>query len=792
MAGVTGMGNPQGIKSVDDEAAAILAGFSAQAQQAAPPPQQQVQGSVQAPPQSSVDAEAEALLNGFNAQQAPDPMMQKAEDPERSFMDQIQAFPARLEASFANTPERKQFVLERRYGKDNVRKNKDESFDVKKDNKWIKFDSDQTEILSDLADWGRDIVEQGSTEVATAAGMAAAGAESFFTGGAGLPAAAPIVAGARLAGGITGNAIAQSIAHDVYGIPKGTLLDQANELAVAGAANAIFGRVGDAIGNYFTKKGAGKATRIANQTVNESLQTDIKVLDDAAKTLESTGVISPVANQFGGKTTYLPEQAAKEGSEQILLDAKKYAENPEVQNVKGKLMEGLNQVIQKINDKIASVSPIKGSKVLEYANDIEQAEGAIIGKFKKQALEVGGKVKVNADIARQKIKSSMEELGYTFADTLEKTPRSYVLNKPAQFRQVKDIQRPTMESLEARGFTPEAANKLMNRLESNYKEVLGYTYEGKAKINFEKLAALNNNIKELVNDLYKSSDVNTKSRQVLTKVKDAFGDDYQKAIGAILGDTPAGKEFATAMEKFGSIKNAKKDLGRILVDSESGQPTIAAEALAKNLFGSTKQNLKEITAMKKLLKDDPEIWDQIRRVHLDDLMKKNLGKDGTTYNVNGYANDILKLPKEIAIELVGSEGNLNTIKALRVYSDRLQNYTAENFAKSDEARKGLSKLLTFLTNYVQTKGLALYDMSAAIGRGRSVVKYLSDEGRDQMLKLTPVDGRPVLNRVIDNIIEAGAFSENRAIKTSRMLTNGVLVPAAKIETRNAAQDAVSR
>ncbi len=483
MAGVTGMGNPQGIQSVDDEAAALLAGFADQAQQA-PPPQQQAQASAQAPQQSSVDAEAEALLNGFNAQQAPVPMEQKAEDPERSFMDQIQTFPARLEASFANTPERKQFVLERRYGKDNVRKNKDESFDVKKDNKWIKFDSDQTEILSDLADWGRDIVEQGATEMATAAGVIGATGESILTGGAGLAVAPPIIAGARLAGGITGNAIAQSIAHDVYGIPKGTLLDQANELAVAGTANAIFGRVGDAIGNYFTKKASEKATRLASQTVNESLQTDIKVLDEASKALEDTGLISPVTNQFGGKTTYLAEQAVAGNDSKIMLDAKKYAENPEVQNVKGKLMDGLNQVVQKINDKIAAVNPIKGSKVLEYANDIELAEGAIIGKFKKQALEVGGKVKVNADIARQKIKSSMEELGYTFADTLEKTPRSYVLNKPAQFRQVKDIQRPTMESLEARGFTPEAANKLMNRLESNYKEVLGYTYDGKTKINF--------------------------------------------------------------------------------------------------------------------------------------------------------------------------------------------------------------------------------------------------------------------------------------------------------------------
>lgn len=795
MAGVTGMGNPQGIQSVDDEAAALLAGFADQAQQA-PPPQQQAQASAQAPQQSSVDAEAEALLNGFNAQQAPVPMEQKAEDPERSFMDQIQTFPARLEASFANTPERKQFVLERRYGKDNVRKNKDESFDVKKDNKWIKFDSDQTEILSDLADWGRDIVEQGATEVATAAGIAAAGGESLLTGGAGLPAAPGIIAGARLAGGITGNAVAQSIAHDVYGIPNGTILDSANEMAISGAANAVFWKVGEAVGNYFTKKGAEKATRIANQTVNESLQKDIKVLDIASKRLEKNGVIDPVTNQFGGKTTYLPEQAIKGGEKDILLRAKLYAENPEVQNVKGKLMLGLNQVIQKINDKIASVSPLvkdyEGRDILKHAIDLEDGWGAIIGKFKKQALEVGGKVKVNADISRTKIKSVMEELGYTFADTLEKTPRSYTLNRPTQFRQVKDIQRPTMESLEARGFTPEAANKLMNRLEANYREVLGYTYDSKTKINFEKLGALNNNIKELVNDLYNSSGVNTRARQALTEVKDAFGDDYAKAIGSILGDTPAGKEFAIAMEKFGSIKNAKKDLGRILIDSESGEPTIAAEALAGKLFGSTAPSLKEITAMKKLLKDDMDVWDKIRRVHLDDLMKKNLGKDGTTYNVNGYANDILKLPKDVAVELVGGVKNLNVIKSLRIYSDRLQKHTVEDFSKSEDSRKLLQKMLVFLTNYAQTKGLAVFDMAAGVGRNRSLPRYLSDEGRDQMLKLTPVDGRPALNRVIDNIIEAGAFSENRAIKTSRMLTNGVLVPAAKIETRNAAQDAVSR
>lgn len=288
------------------------------------------------------------------------------------------------------------------------------------------------------------------------------------------------------------------------------------------------------------------------------------------------------------------------------------------------------------------------------------------------------------------------------------------------------------------------------------------------------------------------SDVNTKSRQILTNVKDAFGDDYHKAIGAILGDTPAGKEFGIAMEKFGSIKNAKKDLGRILVDAESGMPTITAEALGKNLFGNTKTTLKEITAAKRLFKDDMDVWDKIRRVQLDEIMKKNWDKTLERYDVAGYADDILKLPKEVALELVGGQENLNLIKATRVYANRLQNYTVEDFAKSEDSRKLIQKMMVFATNYAQTKGLAIFDMFSAVGHNRSLVKYLSDEGRDQMLKLTPVDGRPALNRVIDNIIEAGAFSENRAIKTSRMLTNGVLVPAAKIETRNAAQDAVSR
>lgn len=781
MAGVKGMGNPEDVQPKPFAPQAVQA---PQMATAAPTTQEIDYDALVAqasPAPSSNEIDYDALV--ANATQS--------EDVAPSFMEQVKQFPARFEASFANTPERKQFVLERRYGKDNVRKNEDNSFDIKKDKKWIKFDSDQFEILNDVvADWGRDVIEQGSTELATAGGIAVATAGSAASGGAAVPVAGSIIAGSRLAGGAAGNAIAQVIAHDVYGIPRGTIGEQATDVAVAAGANALFGKIGDYIGSYFAKKGADKATRMMGQTVDESLQTDIKVLKEASEELENAGIIKPVTNQFGTKTTYLPEQAVKGGDQNILMDAKKYAENPEVINVKGKLMLGLQQVIDKINNKVASVSPIKGTKVLEYANDIEMAEGAIIGKFKKEALEQGAKTRVNADIARDKIKSSMEELGYTFADTLEKTPRSYTLNRPAQFKQVKDIQRPTIESLEARGFTPEAANKLMNRLEQNYKEVLGYTYDGKTKITFEKLSALNNNIKELVNDLYKSSDVNTKARQVLTEVKDAFGGDYQKAVGAILGDTPAGKEFAAAMEKFGSIKNAKKDLTRILIDAESGQPTITAEALGRNLFGNTKSTLKEINAMKTLLKDDPGVWDQIRRVHLDDLKKKNFKNE--KYDVLGYANDILKLPSEVGAELMGGKENLKLVGNIATYANRLQNYTVEQLSKDPAARKLVKNSFQLMTNFVGNKITIAYDFFASVGRDQALVKYLSDEGRDQILALTKVDGRPAMNKFIDGVIEAGVFSENRAIKASRMLTNGVLVPAAKIETRNAAQDAVSR
>lgn len=783
MAGVKGMGSPEDVQPQPFAPQAMQAPQMATAAPSVP----EIDYDALVAEASAAPASSEIDYDALVANAA------QAEDVAPTFMEQVKQFPARFEASFANTPERKQFVLERRYGAENVRKNEDNSFDIKKDKKWVKFDSDQFEILNDIfADWGRDAIEQGSTELATAGGIALATTGTVSTGGAGAVAAPAIVAGSRLAGGAVGNAIAQTIAHDVYGIPKGDWVDQANEIGVSAVANALFGKIGDAVGNYFTKKGVDKAARIAGQTVDESLATDIKVLKEASDELEKAGVVDPVKNQFGGETLYLPEQAVKGGDQNILRDAKKYAENPEVINVKGKLMLGLQQVIDKINNKVAALSPIKGTKVLEYANDIELAEGATIGRFKKEALNQGAKTRVNADIARDKIKTSMEELGYTFADTLEKTPRSYTLNKPAQFKQVKDIQRPTIESLEARGFTPEAANKLMNRLEANYKEVLGYTYDGKTKITFEKLSALNNNIKELVNDLYETTGVNTKARQVLTEVKDSFGDDYQKAIGAILGDTPAGKEFSAAMEKFGSIKNAKKDLTRILVDAESGQPTITAEALAKNLFGNTKSTLKEINAMKTLLKDDPAVWDQIRRVHLDQLKKQSWDNKLEQFDVAKYAKSVIDLPEDIGAELVGGKDALKLFPKVAVYANRLQNYTVKQLSEDPAARKAVKGALQLMSNFIGNKATIAYDFFASVGRDQALAKYLSGEGRDQILALTKVDGRPAMNKLIDGVIEAGVFSENRAIKTSRMLTNGILVPAAKIETRNAAKDAISR
>lgn len=731
MAGVQGMGSPNQVeKPVSPELnIAVPEGMAFQA-----PTDSYVDAPKAKPSLDEIFGQAQAskpsLDEIFNGPQAELPV----EDVTPSLFEQAKQFPARLEASFAATPKEQKFVLERRYGADNVRQ-RGEDFQIKKGEKWIPFDSSGFEILNDIiGDMGRGVIEQGATELATAGGMGVSAALAPVTAGVSVAASPVTVAASRLAGGAIGSQVADLVAENIFDIPRDPERSRVKEAASSAVINATFGKVGDMVSSYFAKKGAEKATRLMGQKVDDVLKADIDMLRQADNELKQAGLLQNVDTAFGS-TSFLPEQAVKEGAPDITFRAKIYADNPEVIRVKAKLGEGAQNVIKQINDKIAAVVPTTGKDILAKAQNIELEEGKLIGSFRNEFLKEAGDGVVPLPATREALQKVQDTLGYV----------------PGSSEAPKDA----------------ASLMLQKRFEKFYNAVSN----NGGRVQAEDLAGFYDDInKATQNSKLWTKQNKTVQEDALLDLWRGVRDDYSQAIETTLGDKLVnGKTYTDSLKRFTEIKNATKDLKSLLIDPATGEATITAEALAQNIFGNTKATAKDIQAAKVLFKDDPEVWNQIRRIRLDDMLKKSYNSTKESFDGVKFVDSITSLPNEVAEELAGGKEGLNLLKAARTYSNRLQNYSVENMSNEQDAKNALSKLLAFSSNYVQAKGLAIYDLFAATGKNRSVAKYLDGAGRDEMLKLTPVDSRSKVNKAIDYIIDAARESDGRAARAAKFV-----------------------
>lgn len=667
------------------------------------------------------------------------------DDEHPNLLTQIQEFPARLEASFAGNKKEEKIVLERRYGAENVKKQGDD-FLIRKGDKWKKFDSDSFEVLNDIiADGGRGIVEQAGTEFGTATGVAAAGLMAPATAGGSVLAAPAVVGASRMAGGAFGVSLADSIAENLYNIPRDPERSKTNEAITGAVVNATFGKVGDFVGSYFAKKGAEKATRLMNESIDKSLEADIAVLREASDVLSDANLLTPIKTVFG-ETTYLAENAIKDGAPDITFRAKVYADNPEVIRAKGELGMGVQKVITGINDKIAAVSnKFSGKDILNKVNNIEVAEAEMLVGFRDDFVDAAGDRLQPMSKTQEALKTIEDSIGYTpGAKDAPKDAASRLLNK--QFEKISNDLFNNNGSLSA------------SDLAENYKII--------------------NKISKDMGVWDKNFSDRTLQENAIVKLWTGVRDDYSIAIKSNVGEKvlPTNiqglyktKTYGQTLDRFSEIKNAKLDLKNLLIDSNSGEANITAEALAHHLFSNKKTTLKDIDAAKLLFKEDPDAWNGIRRIELDNLLKKSYNAKKEYFDGTKFVQSVLSLPNDVALELAGGQKGLNILEAAQTYSNRLQNYTLENLSKSNEAKGILSKTLSFTGNFIQSKGLAMWDLISATGRNRSVAKYLSAEGRDEMLKLAPVDARSNMAKAIDYIVDRARESDGKSARAAKFI-----------------------
>jgi len=708
----------------------------------------EVIGGQQAPSQTPNDIDYEALANeviGTSKEQAP----LDREAP--SLSEQFQQAPVRFQASFAQTDKEKQFVLDRAYGSDNVRKKGDE-FQIYKGGKWKKFDSDNFELIGDVMDIARPAFEEITAGAGTIAGLGMA-AGSTATG-VGAVAAPAIVVGSRAAGGAIGHSLADTYAESILGIPRdienrGGLSGRLAESATSGAANALFLGIGDNISEYLSKRASSKATDLLTRELSNKTQDDIKVLKASTETLENSGLLPKVG------VNYLPEQATMGEVKDIAKQASYISDAKEVITAKEKIFELSKNVIQDINNKIAPIigKTKKGKEILSAANSIEDAQAEMLGSFRDDFLSINKDVKLPTDKIQKALIEIPEQLGYVpGTKDVPENEASYIFKK--QFE------------------------KITNMLQSRVDPSTGVAWEGSEKqLTGKELADFYKSISSVAKDLWEKGSNLTPSEKATINLWGAVRDDYSynikntmrdKQLSSIIPGIKA-KTYGEALDGFANIKNSSLDLKSLLLDPKSGEATITAEALADGIYSKGKATLKNIQAFENLFRDAPEMVTQVRRIKLDNLLQKSYDSVSETYNGVKYINSILELPADVAEHLAGGKEGLNMLKAARVYANRVQNYTVKDISENPEAKKGVLNLLSYSGRLIHKGADAAINFIANSGKDQSVAKYLSAEGRDEILAMTPKPMRQRMQNHIDSII--GSATRFRTFQYNMVLRN---------------------
>lgn len=729
MAGIAGMGTPNSLKPVvPQEQLPQVQDLGMVDFPAAAPQEQQAQNQeidyAALADQATADIDYSALADqalGQEAGQAP------TEDPSQdprgtyglsSLAAQFEQAPTRLQASFATTDKEKKFVLDRAYGAENVRKlDKDADFEIKKDGKWRKFDSDNFELIGDTLDFAREAVGGLATEGATLLGLGAAGAETVYTGGAGAPAAPGIVAGARALGAGAGLATEDAI-QAWYGIPRDQARSYAQEYALAATLGPIFGNLADRVGARIASRAASKASDALITAENKAMTT----VDDIVGVSDELKKAGLITNVEGFDTALLPSQAAP-----LDINAKKTAEalgqTPKFQNFILKQGKMIGEGFDKIFDSIANFTGKKtdvgtGTGTINLIDNMEKFEGKLIGEFRDKAIEEAGDGLIPMPKTKEAVQTLMTDLGYAPGQKVEATD----LAGKALIRQVDKFYNL---------LNGEGGRVSMKDLDTAYKE-----------------------ISRLTKPYWKRADDLTGSS--LKTLWGAVRDDYSQGINVLLDEGTVNgfskKSYQAALDRFSTIKNATSKLINVLKTDE-----ISAEAFVNDVFRKGTNTLDKVNAVKTLIQNEqPEVWKDLVGTYFNSVIKKNTDLVGDVSKPLGKTDwgaaqkQILGLGDEVLNTIMGPD-HKKLLTNMFKYADAAE----KGGAKFVEDPKNVGFIKNILLSgkslfAAGNVGVTLFDR---LDKQKTLQQFISRDGVETLLRGIPEKEKGAVRNFLEKYSE---------------------------------------
>lgn len=559
-------------------------------------------------------------------------------------------FMQRVKAGFAANDKEKEGYLKQQYGDSNVRKNKDDAFEIKEKGKWHPFNADyhMPDIMGgmqqpgpsigDPANLGRQaMVEAGAAPAEIAGGMASAGEAST---GVGAAAVGSTMAAARIAGGATGEALARHTAYNIIGIPKsGDYATDAAAMVEQGGLRGIFGKVADKVSSYL----AGHLGEDATGAVAKNIADDTKdAVDGLGKGL-GQAAIQTSQQAVKNQTSADAVSAARIHLDDVLkLSQQAKAANIDLYPHE---LAPFDPKAQKLAESAMSNKSIQNSMVVrgdgikqaaqDFLNLFPDASSSNIEDLMSKGLDKGKSIGQSLGQARQKLADTTENVAtQKLGPALEKLRQTFSFDgkKPPTDAEVEELANKLQRPIGDLRYVIGRVSKLTDMYEN-----------GKGMMSPKDLNSFYGEFTKAIDSRVPAPGTRSETFSGLVKLKDAIRDDVTGALGTELKNQngklyqsldPAEREmYQNNMAEYSKYATAKQNLSKLFDKDALGDVDIVKWLRAGGIGNADRVN--DFKTIMNLA--GPDAWQRVGQEYVKNILSDN-AMPGAEAQVFGNVN----------------------------------------------------------------------------------------------------------------------------------------------------------
>jgi hypothetical protein len=714
MAGIKGMANPEQVKPVSPE----LNIQAPEGMRFSSPQDQYVDGSdvdidslvaefeggVQAQSinqQPAQDIDIDSLMSEFEQQTEPMGFLGEAA--------------ARAKSSFAITQKELKQSLEDSYGKQNVRQvGEDLQYRNGTKGDWQTWDAG-FEPVGDVLDFTRSVVEEVPASAATALAAIPAVATAIGTGGAGVPLAAGQIAAARSAGGVVGQALGDAV-QALVGIERDPERSAAVEYSLTAALSPIAGAIGD----FATKKLAQRTSQQAKLLAPKDLfKSEVVNISESVDFLKNQGMLQNIP----GTDTPLILSQLNPSNASAQMVAQKASKLPQFRQALEEQAQGIENGLQGFIRGLGNVlgeTPETGTKFKNLVVENIKREGKLIGDARKLLVDQAG----NAELPVPKLKKAVEN----YASEL-----GFKVGGQNDLKAMKDF------LVEEQGFSKQAADLITNKTSKMLERVTNKEGRMTAEELMGAYVELNGAYRNVVE---RGMDADPLFRRKLGELRRFIADEITEKVG-VIADPVAKSKYVNSLAEYKQLVEAADEFKSLFKNEK-----IASHSLSKAIFDKGKGGLDNLEAAKVLLKDSPELFDEVKGNYLKEIRAKHFNSATGKTNWNGFLKDVNSLGPEMIDSAFGSnakEGLKHWTTVMKAVEEGLP-----NLENPKEKAKLVKDLVLSAKSKVAAANTAVSEI-LDLDTQKYLAQAISRDGIESFLATVPKDQKSLVRSILEGV-----------------------------------------